>query len=131
MSKRGGAAARRRKEDRRARVAEHRRTSTIKVVRDFTATPGGRTRDDGPHSGEEFREEVLLPRLKQCSKGDQLVVDLDGAAGYAASFLEEAFGGAARELGARRCLSLLRLVSNDQPELTAEIQGHMRKELGA
>ncbi len=52
-----------------------------------------------------------------------VTVDLDGAAGYAASFLEEAFGGLARRLSAARVKERLRLVSTEQPELIDEING--------
>lgn len=69
----------------------------ISVAQDFTATPGGRYRTDGEFSGEQFREEVLVPRFNQAVEGSsELVVDLDGVAGYATSFLEEAFGGLVR-----------------------------------
>lgn len=67
----------------------------IKVASDFSRTPGGRYLSDGPASGEQFRNEVLLPALAQHSR---VTIDLDGARGYPSSFLEEAFGGAVREL---------------------------------
>lgn len=67
----------------------------IVVARDFSKTPGGRYITDGPHSGEEFRESVLVPRLKE---GDVLTIVLDGARGYPSSFLDEAFAGLVRKL---------------------------------
>lgn len=72
----------------------------IDVAIDFSPTPGGRLRKHGPSSGEEFRTKVLVPALKVAiSHGSQLVVRLDGTAGYAGSFLEEAFGGLVRTEG--------------------------------
>lgn len=62
---------------------------TITVAQDFTKYPGGRTPDDGPSSGEELREKFLLPALRT---HDKVNVDLNGTMGYAASFLDEAFG---------------------------------------
>jgi hypothetical protein len=59
------------------------------VAQDFTKYPGGRTPDDGPSSGEELREKFLLPALRT---HDKVNVDLNGTMGYAASFLDEAFG---------------------------------------
>lgn len=67
----------------------------IKIATDFSRTPGGRYRSDGPASGEEFREDILIPAL---SHGDTVTIDLDGARGYPSSFLEEAFGGLVRRL---------------------------------
>lgn len=66
---------------------------TIKVARSFSREPAGRFRTDGPHSGERFRDDVLVPALK---KNAQITVDLDGTEGYGSSFLEEAFGGLVR-----------------------------------
>ncbi|MGH6887917.1 MAG: STAS-like domain-containing protein [Rhizomicrobium sp.] len=67
--------------------------TTIEVGRDFSPTPGGRYVANGASSGEEFRERLLAPALRN---NDKVVVFLDGTAGYAGSFLEEAFGGLVR-----------------------------------
>jgi len=66
----------------------------ISVAKDFSRFPAGRHRDDGPYSGELFRDNTLCPALAQ---GTKVVVDLDGTLGYGSSFLEEAFGGLVRE----------------------------------
>ena len=125
MTKRGGAAARRRKENRRARLAEKHRVTTINVAQVFSPTPGGRTRSDGDFSAEEFRDEHLIPALKRCTDDEQVSVDLDGGAGYGASFLEEVFGGAVRKLGWNRCKDRILLVSHEEPHLVREIQDFM------
>jgi hypothetical protein len=67
----------------------------LSVARAFSEFPAGRHPDDGPYSGERFREEFLVPNLK--SDDSILEVDLDGTMGYGSSFLEEAFGGLVRE----------------------------------
>ncbi len=68
----------------------------LRVV-DYAPAPGGRFARDGEYSGEWFRDKILVPALKQAVEGDKTVsVDLDGAAGYSSSFLEEAFGGLIR-----------------------------------
>ena len=56
----------------------------------------------------------------------KLIVDLDGAAGYATSFLEEAFGGLAREFGSQAVSNTLELKSNDEPYLVDEILTYIR-----
>ena len=65
----------------------------ISIARDFSATPGGRFFEDGPFSGQRFREELLLPAL---ISENQVEVDFSGAEGFGSSFLEEAFGGVVR-----------------------------------
>jgi hypothetical protein len=66
----------------------------IKISEQFSEVPAGRYLTDGEFSGERFREEYLRPSLAQA---DEVVVDIDGAAGYGSSFLEEAFGGLVRK----------------------------------
>lgn len=67
---------------------------TIYVAKDFTKMPCVRMRDDGKKSGEEFRDEILLPALKA---NDHVTVDLNGVLTLGSSFLEEAFGGLVRK----------------------------------
>ena len=74
----------------------------INIARDFTRYPGPRHVEDGPKSGEEFRDKVLFPRLAAAKADDRIVVVLDGARGYTSSFLEEAFGGLVRLKGFTR-----------------------------
>ncbi|WP_119258904.1 STAS-like domain-containing protein [Shinella zoogloeoides] len=66
---------------------------TISIADDFTKYPGGRYRKHGKGSGEEFRDDYLVPAIKN---EEQLIIVLDGTAGYSSSFLEEAFGGLIR-----------------------------------
>ena len=74
----------------------------LRIATDFSEIPGGRGRDEGDHSGEEFREEHLEPRFAEAlERGAILYVDLDGVEGYATSFLEEAFGGLTRKYSGR------------------------------
>lgn len=65
----------------------------IKLATDFSDTPFGRYRSDGDESGETFREDLLLPILRQ---GHRVVIDIDGVAGLPSSFWEEALGGSVR-----------------------------------
>lgn len=64
------------------------------IGNDFSKFPGGRYRKDGPHSGEIFREDVLVELL---NSSDKLVISLDNTLGYGSSFLEETFGGLVRK----------------------------------
>lgn len=85
--------------------------STITLnVKDFAYSPGGRTRSDGPASGEAYRDTVLIPALR---KGELVQVILDGTSGYGSSFLEEAFGGLVRKGVSKQDLKRLKIVAHD------------------
>ena len=71
---------------------------TISIARDFSRFPAGRFRDDGKASGEAFREDKLVPALRD-NDVHKVVVIFDGVAGFGSSFLEEAFGGLVRNHG--------------------------------
>lgn len=67
------------------------------LVKEFSDMPGPRKRKAGPNSGEEFREECLIPWMMDAIKHEQIIeIDLDGAFGLPVSFTEEAFGGLQR-----------------------------------
>lgn len=70
---------------------------TINIAKDFSPIPGARYPIEGDYSGQEFRQSLLSPKLKQAIEDNALlVIDLDGTLGYGTSFLEEAFGGLIR-----------------------------------
>ena len=72
----------------------------ISIGKDFSEYPAGRTRRDGENSAQRFREDVLVPALRKAiAGGGRVVVKLDGVFAYSSSFLEEAFGGLARNHG--------------------------------
>lgn len=100
----------------------------IHIAKDFSVTPGPRRREEGEFSGQEFLEDVLLPRFREAlAAGQKLIVDLDGAAGFATSFLEEAFGGLARLHQPSEVLELIEIQCRDEPFLIEEIQGYIRE----
>lgn len=70
--------------------------SVIVICEDFSTHPAGRYESDGPFSGEKFRKEHLVQKLRT---SDHVKVVLDGTRGYPSSFLEEAFGGLVRSEG--------------------------------
>lgn len=84
----------------------------ITIGVDFTRTPIGRYRDDGPYSGQVFREDMLMPALRE---NDKVIIDLAGVEGYGSSFLEEAFGGVIRagEFTAEALKDKLSILSSD------------------
>jgi hypothetical protein len=91
----------------------------VHLAEKFSPFLGGRYRDDGPWSGQEFREDFLIPWLREAMSGrEALVVVLDGVAGVPSSFLEEAFGGLFRttDWSASELNSALKLRADD-PDL--------------
>lgn len=98
----------------------------IKICKDFSETPGARYKTEGKYSGEEFRDTILKPAFIKCNQqGEPLILDLDGGYGYPTSFLEEAFGGLAREFGEEKVNSILKFISNDEPSLEGEIRKYI------
>jgi hypothetical protein len=69
-------------------------STVISIASQFSPTPAGRYISDGPYPGERFRDEYLVPALRDST--GCVTIDLDGTAGFGSSFLEEAFGGLVR-----------------------------------
>jgi hypothetical protein len=103
---------------------------TINIAKQFTETPGARYKTDGPFSGQLFREQFLEPLFRDAEDQSPITIVLDGTAGYGTSFLEEAFGGLARDYGKERCLRRLQFVSSDEPLLIDEIKGYINESEG-
>ena len=101
----------------------------INIARQFTNLPGPRRREQGDGSGEEFREKYLKPAFERALRGHQKVlVQLDGARfGYPTSFLEEAFGGLAREYGIDEVQRTLVFESATEPMLDYEIRKYIER----
>ncbi|WP_322805373.1 STAS-like domain-containing protein (plasmid) [Vibrio alfacsensis] len=86
--------------------------------------PGPRYIRLGPHSGEEFRQNILIPAIEQ---NREIVINLDGTFGYGSSFLEEAFGGLVRKGIDKDIIIYIRdnLISNDDPTYITEIKEYI------
>jgi hypothetical protein len=99
---------------------------TYYLAREYTDTPGGRFVSDGPFSGEDFRNTVLKEKLKLLQRDEKLHIVFDGAYGYPTSFLEEAFGGLAREIGCKVVLEKITFESNDEPDVVSKIMEYIK-----
>ena len=104
----------------------------LRVSEAFTRLPGPRYRRQGAGSGEQLRDEHLTPLYERARRERrQLAVDLDGSEfGYPIGFIEEAFGGLAREHGAAQVLETIEIRCTDIPEARADaiecIEGMLR-----
>ena len=93
----------------------------IIVANDFSKTPQSR------EEGDEFREDYLMPKFLIAREiGHKLNVILDGAEGYATSFLEAAFGGLAKEYSPAEVLQTVVFQCEDEPSLIDEISRYIR-----
>jgi hypothetical protein len=85
---------------------------TIHFTQEFTDTPGGRHRQHGDFSGQQFREDILRPALDQ---NDLVILDLNGAFSFPPSFIDEAFGVLVDQLGEDIVRKKLRIELNGNP----------------
>jgi STAS-like domain of unknown function (DUF4325) len=100
----------------------------ISIKAEFSDRPGHRTPSDGDNSGQEFLTNVLRPKFERArDSNESILVDLDGTAGYATSFLEAAFGGLSREYGKDEVLKRLQFKSEEEPYLIDEIRGYIEE----
>jgi len=92
----------------------------ISISKDFSEYPAGRYRVDGKHSGEVFRDDLLIPTLEE---NDIVEINFDGSMGYGSSFLEEAFGGLVRlkKFSKETLHQKLRLTYKEDPFIIEEI----------
>lgn len=93
---------------------ETQKTVTYNIV-DFSQSPGPRYCNQGDDSGEMFYHDVLNKIFADAySSGSKLCVNLDGADGYASSFLDEAFGNLVYDFTAAVVNDRLHIISNDE-----------------
>lgn len=100
----------------------------LSVAKNFSPIPGGRFREQGEHSGEEFRDDILRPKLELAIRNNiKIICDLDGCLGYPSSFLDESFGQIGRELRGKGIdiLKYIVFISKDEPTLVKDIQRYI------
>lgn len=100
----------------------------LSVAKEFSRTPGPRKTNEGDYSGEAFLDNVLVPKFQEALDRDAVLrVDLDGTAGFATSFLEEAFGGLARKYSSEEVLKHIEFISEDEPYLEEDITTYIQE----
>jgi hypothetical protein len=103
-------------------------TITLNIAKEFSETPGPRHVNEGEFSGEEFLHKLLRPRYVEArEKRCRLFVDLDGSEGYPTSFLEEAFGGLAREFDPTEVAETIYFKSDEEPHLIRELNAYIKE----
>ena len=74
----------------------------LNIATDFTNLPGARYKTDSEKedSGEHLFENHLFPKMQLGVENNILLkIDMDGCAGYALSFIDDAFGRLGAEFG--------------------------------
>ncbi len=88
----------------------------ISVLSDFSEYPGLRHCTFSEKSGEEFYHSVLNRAFKEAyERNTKLSVDLDNTAGYASSFLDEAFGNLVFDFTLDNVKRMVEIISNQEP----------------
>ncbi len=99
----------------------------LSIAKDYSTTPGGRARKDGMYSAEQFYDEHLHGAMyKAIQDNVKLIIDLDGTAGLAGSFLDEAFGRLSiyfNDVAINRIV----FVSNEEPHLIDDIKSYIKE----
>lgn len=100
-----------------------------KISKEYTETPGGRCINGGKYSGEDFRNNHLIPLIERCKEQEEtLIIDLDDGYGYSTGFLEETFGGLIRKGYTQETLNIISFISNEEPELIDTILTYIKEE---
>lgn len=86
------------------------------ILERFSELPGLRHCSISDNSGEEFYHKFLNAEFKNViDKNTTLVVNLDNTAGYAPSFLDEAFGNLVFDYSLALVKKHLEIISNQEP----------------
>lgn len=87
----------------------------VKVLSDFSESPGPRYCKQGPDSGEQFYHDILNGKFFNAyQKNEILTLDLDGTDGYMSSFIDEAIGNLVYDFSGDIVSRYLQIVSNEE-----------------
>ena len=69
---------------------------------------------------------MIIHPIETKETDDSIIINLDGTAGYATSFLDEAFGGLSRAHGKDLVIKKISFISFEEPYLIEEIISYMK-----
>ena len=98
------------------------------IAKEYSQNPGARYSKQGPYSGEDFRNKVLVPFFENKKEGDIMEIDLNGLNGYPSSFFEEAFGGIARIYSPKDVLRSLIFKCTDNPLFIEDLISYIKQD---
>jgi len=87
------------------------------IIADYSEYPGPRYCIQGDHSGEDFYHTRLNGEFFIALENHmKLTIELDGTAGFASSFLDEAFGNLVFDFSSDTVKSNIIIISNQEPD---------------
>ena len=87
------------------------------ILSGYSEYPGPRYCEQGDCSGEDFYHKVLNDAFASAFNDNEILsINLDGTAGYASSFLDEAFGNLVFDFSQNTVTSNIELVSKQEPD---------------
>ena len=99
----------------------------IKISKDFSPTLGGRYRENGPWSGEEFRDDLLIGKVYEAlHKREPLFIDFDDCYGIGTAWLDEAFTGIVTKYGISFLNDILGIKSDDDETLEEYVRSRLQ-----
>ncbi|MBI2424181.1 MAG: DUF4325 domain-containing protein [Candidatus Hydrogenedentes bacterium] len=103
----------------------------INVAEDFSMVPGGRYRADGPWSGEQFLEEVLVPAFQKLARTELLEIDFDGVFGCAPCWISEVFYGLGLRFPEDEVAGRIVIVGENKALFLEDVRESLREGLAA
>jgi hypothetical protein len=89
---------------------------TISVLKDFSEFPGLRNCNISENSGEEFYHSILNNHFKEAFENkEKVIINLDRTAGYASSFLDQAFGSLVYDFTLINVKNYVEIISIQEP----------------
>ncbi|WP_418140237.1 STAS-like domain-containing protein [Marinobacter sp. MA] len=106
-------------------TASKQATVVINIGRDYSPIPFGRYRSDGKYSAEKFRDDILIPAMRN---NKLVIIELDDVRmSYGSSFLEETFGGLIRRgFSSREILEKIE-IRTELSDYRTEIQNYISR----
>lgn len=105
--------------------------SVIKILTQFSESPGPRYCRQGKWSGEQFYHDILNQAFGEAyQNNEELIVDIDGTDGYMSSFLDEAIGNLVYDFGMQIVIDKLIIISKEEPVWVKVIKKEVIPEWG-
>lgn len=101
-------------------TSEYMTSNTVNIrIADWTRFPGGRFKEHGENSGQEFREQFLESNV---SAGYSFNIDFNGIFTVGWSFLDESLGHYVESLGLTEFRKRFRIIADDDPDILQELE---------
>ncbi len=102
--------------------------ATIRVAKDFSLMPSGRSYTDGSYTGEHFYD-YLVHTMDSIPDDEKIIVNFDGILSAGSSFLEQSFAGLIRKknITKKQFPDKFIIEANDYPEIREKILRYVKE----